>query len=261
MHWDFALILIFLATAVPLLGRRRIRQLMQMPETTKRDRLALYASTIAFQWLAVAVILWRSSVHGISLARMGLAIPNLALTVTVSIVLAVIALANQILSLRRLALRPSEVQGILPQLALKVFPQDSIERLAFFAVVVTVSACEELIYRGFAQTVLGDWFGPGARSFVVASILASAALFSLGHMYQGQRGLIATFIVGTLFSSVRVWTGSLFPSLLAHFVADWTAGLLAPSQLRPALAAVQMISDSPRSDQARRGQMHLLLYI
>ena len=36
MHWDFALILIFFATAVPLLGRRRVRQLMQMPETTKQ---------------------------------------------------------------------------------------------------------------------------------------------------------------------------------------------------------------------------------
>jgi membrane protease YdiL (CAAX protease family) len=252
MHWDFALILIFLATAVPLLGRRRIRQLMQMPETTKRDRLALYASTIAFQWLAVAVILWRSSVHGISAARMGLAIPNLALTATVSIVLALIVLANQTLSLRRLAQRPSEVQGIMPQLALKIFPQDSVERLAFFAVVVTVSVCEELIYRGFAQTVFGAWFGAGARSFVVASILASAALFSLGHIYQGQRGLIATFIVGILFSSVRAWTGSLFPSLLAHFVADWTAGLMAPSRLRRALASAQATGDSPCFDQGPR---------
>ena len=56
MHWDFALILLFFAIAVPFLGRRRIRQLLAVPETTKRQRLRLYASTIAFQWIAVAII-------------------------------------------------------------------------------------------------------------------------------------------------------------------------------------------------------------
>jgi uncharacterized protein len=235
MHWDFAVILVFLATAVPLLGRRRIGQLIAMPETTKRDRLRLYASTIGFQWLAVAVIFWRTAAHQISAAQMGMAVPNISLTLTVSVVLALLVLANQVLSLRRLALQPSEIQGIMPQLALKVFPQDSVERLAFFAVVVTVSVCEELIYRGFVQTVFRDWFS--ARISLLGSILASAALFSCGHAYQGRKGLIVTFIVGLGFSSVRVWTGSLLPGMTAHFVADWTAGLLAPSRLRTAMAS------------------------
>ncbi|HTX16377.1 MAG TPA: hypothetical protein VMD77_13850, partial [Candidatus Baltobacteraceae bacterium] len=33
MHWDFALILLVLATLVPLLGRRRIRRLMEAEST------------------------------------------------------------------------------------------------------------------------------------------------------------------------------------------------------------------------------------
>jgi len=232
MHWDFALILIFFATAVPLLGRRRIRQLMRMPETTKRNRLTLYASTVAFQWLAVAVVLWRANAHQIAFARLGIAAPRPALTAIVSIVLAALVLANQLFSLRRLATHPAEAQGVLPQLALKVFPQDSVERLAFFAVVITVAVCEELIFRGFAQRV----FEVSSGGLIFAGILGSAALFAVAHLYQGRRGIITTFVVGLLFSGVRAWTGSLIAPLIAHFIADITAGFLAPSRLRAALS-------------------------
>lgn len=234
MHWDFALILIFFGTAVPLLGRRRIRQLMRMPETTKRDRLTLYASTVAFQWFAVAVVLWRANAHQLSFAGLGLAVPRPTLTVIVSIVLASLVLANQLFSLRRLATHPAEARGVLPQLALKVFPQDSVERLAFFAVVVTVAVCEELIYRGFFQRVFENWSG----GLVVAGILGSAAMFAVAHLYQGRRGLATTFVVGLIFAAIRAWTGSLLAPLIAHFIADITAGMLAPSRLRLALATV-----------------------
>jgi membrane protease YdiL (CAAX protease family) len=239
MHWDFALILVFLATAVPLLGRRRIRQLMAMPETTKRDRLALYASTVAFQWLAAAVVLWRANAHHIALARLGLAIPKPALTAIVSIVLAALVLANQLFSLRQLATHPDEARGILPQLALKIFPQDSVERFAFLAVVVTVAVCEELIFRGFVQRVFVDWSG----GLLLAGILGSAVMFAIAHLYQGRRGLITTFIVGMLFASIRSWTGSLLASLIAHFIADITAGFLAPARLRLALTHVSSQAD------------------
>src|SRR5690348_14981033 len=76
MHWDFALILLFLGTVVPWLGRRRVRQLTQMPQTTKQDRLLLYVSTIVFQWAAAGVILWRTDARGISFASLGFQIPS-----------------------------------------------------------------------------------------------------------------------------------------------------------------------------------------
>ncbi len=231
MHWDFALILLFFATAVPLLGRRRVRQLMRMPETTRRDRLTLYASTVAFQWFSVAVILWRVSAHQIDLAGLGLAIPRPGLTAIVTILLAALVLANQLASLRRIATHPETVQGILPQIALKIFPQDSAERVAFFALVLTVAVCEELIYRGFAQRVFGDWSGDA----MLAAIAGSAAMFALAHLYQGARGIITTFVVGLLFASIRAWTGSLLAPLVAHFIADITAGFLAPPRLRTAM--------------------------
>ena len=235
MHWDFVLILLFLGTAVPWLGRRRVRQLLQMPQTTKQDRLLLYASTIAFQWLAAGVILWRTGAHGISLASLGFQIPNAGMVTLVSALLAALILVNQLVSLHRISRGAGETQGILPELAKKVFPQDFGERLVFFAVVITVSVCEEVIYRGFAQYL----FRNSLWRSVLAGIIASAALFSLAHAYQGTRGIIATFIVGALFSASRSWTGSLVPPVLAHFIADFTAGMLAPSLFRSSRSVIE----------------------
>jgi len=232
MHWDFALILLFLGVAVPVLGRRRVRQLMQMPSTTKMDRISLYASTLAFQWIAAGVIFWRTSAHGIRAGQLGLAIPNAALAVSSTAVLATLILLNQIMGLRRLVAQPEKVQGILPQLALKLFPQDDVERLAFFALVTTVALCEELIYRGFVQRVFQDW----SRGSVIAAVVGSAVFFALAHLYQGRRGLISTLTIGLLFSAIRAWTGSLLPCVVAHFVADITVGMLAPGRLRTSLA-------------------------
>jgi uncharacterized protein len=239
VHWDFALILLVLATVVPLLGRRRIRRLMDAPSTTKTDRLVLYASTIAFQWIAVAVVLWRTHAHDLSPASLGLAVPKPGLTLITAILLSALILVNQIVALRRLRDHPeSTAHGILPHMALKVFPQDNVERLGFTALVATVSICEELIYRGFAQRVFQDWAASsvGAGVAVVVGVVGSAATFSLAHLYQGRRGLISTFVVGLLFSTVRAFTGSLVPASAAHFVADITAGFLAPGHLRAALA-------------------------
>ncbi|MDE3169066.1 MAG: CPBP family intramembrane metalloprotease, partial [Acidobacteriota bacterium] len=226
-HWDLALILALLAIVVPWMGRRRIQQLMRMPETTKAERLALYASTIAFQWLVSAIVFWRITADRIPAWTLGLDISRPALTGAVAIGLAVVIFANQLYSLRRLPVTDPGESRVLIQLALKVFPQDNPERLAFFAVVVTVAICEEWIYRGFVQTTLRDWGGSA-----ISGILGSALLFAGAHLYQGRRGLISTFAIGVIFSVVRFWTGSLVPSVAAHFVADLTAGYWSPSSVR-----------------------------
>lgn len=231
-HWDLALILAFLATIVPAMGRRRIQQLTRIPQTNKAERLTLYASTMAFQWLISAIILWRISEDAVPTHQLGLAIPRPLLTGAVALVLAAVILANQLVSLRQLATKQTDEGNVLIQMALKVFPQDAAERLAFLAVVVTVAICEEWIYRGFAQRMFHDW---GAS--VVAGIFGSALLFAAAHLYQGRRGLASTFAVGLIFSAARFWTGSLIPSVIAHFVADLTAGYLAPSFVRASLRA------------------------
>jgi membrane protease YdiL (CAAX protease family) len=229
LHWDFFLILGVLAFVVPVMGRRRVRALLALPDTTKLDRLSVYASTIAFQWLATALVFWRTIHHRIMPTQLGVTLDHSYLTTTIMVVLCGFVLLNQIASVRRIKSDPSAFRSETVQLALKVFPRDGVERLAFLALVTTVAICEELIYRGFAQYVFQDW-----SHLLLVAIFGSASLFSLAHLYQGRRGLVSTFAAGLLFSGVRAWSGSLAPTVAAHFVADLSIGLLAPRHIQEA---------------------------
>jgi membrane protease YdiL (CAAX protease family) len=222
--WDFGFVLLVLAVVVPWRGYVRVNQLLRDETVSTPKRLVLYASTIAFQWLATIFVLWRCRIHGYRPAELGIAIPRPWLVLIAAVVLTALITANQLASIRRLASLSRDKQGSFRALSLKLMPQNTTERLAFFALVVTVAICEEILYRGWAQRFFQDLSGGS----VVVAIIGSAALFSIAHIYQGRRGLIATFIVGAVFSGVRAWTGSLLPTMAAHFAADLAAGLLAP---------------------------------
>jgi membrane protease YdiL (CAAX protease family) len=245
LHWDFAFILGILAFVIPVMGRRRVRALLALPDTTKLDRLSIYASTIAFQWLAAALILWRTIRHGITPAQLGISLGHGYLAYATTIVLSLLLLLNQIASARRIKSDSGALRSATAQLALKVFPRDGIERLAFSALVTTVAVCEEFIYRGFAQYVFLDW----SRFFLIG-ILGSAFLFSFAHLYQGKRGLVSTFAVGLLFSGIRAWSGSLVPTIAAHFVADLSIGLLAPRHIQEALRQTRNLQEEETAGQA-----------
>lgn len=234
MAWDLVLVFIVLGGVVPLLGRWRIRHLMKSATTKKAERYRLYASTVAFQWIAAGFVFWRAQAHGISTAQLGIAISKPVLTTVVSIVLTALIVANQVFALRQLGEHPEEVRGVLPQLAIRIFPQDKAERIAFSGVVVTVALCEEVIFRGFVQRVFQGW----SHGSVLVAVICSSALFAWAHLYQGRRGLISTFIAGLLFSTMRAWTLSLLPSLVAHFGADLVAGFMAPSRFKAAFASL-----------------------
>src|SRR3977135_256710 len=62
--WDFVLILIFLAVVIPWRGNARMKRLLSKPELTTADRLSLYASTIFFQRLIVAIVALRCAMRG-----------------------------------------------------------------------------------------------------------------------------------------------------------------------------------------------------
>jgi membrane protease YdiL (CAAX protease family) len=230
MPLDFALILFVLGVLVPWRGTQRIRELLRQPFLSTADRLALYASTLAFQWLLTGVTLWRAVAHRLSLQRLGVAMPDPALVAATATALTLVLLVNQILSLRRLARLPAARQGFLGEMARKVMPQNLVESLAFVALVSTVALCEELLYRGFVFAALQD----AVSNSVTFAIIGSSAFFSLAHLYQGRRGLLSTFLVGLLFAGVRAWTGSLAPCIVTHLVADLAAGLAAPRMLRAA---------------------------
>jgi membrane protease YdiL (CAAX protease family) len=247
ISWDFAAVLLVLAVVVPWRGYVRVKQLLRKEQVATPERLVLYASTIAFQWVATLFVLWRSQIHGYRPADLGIALPRPWFVLAVAAVLTALITANQLASIRRLASLPRDKQGSFRALSLKLMPQNTAERLAFFALVTTVALCEEILYRGWAQKLFKDLSGGS----VIIAIVASAAFFSIAHIYQGRRGLVVTFIVGTVFSVVRAWTGSLIPTIAAHFAADLAAGLLAPVWLNSvASEAAELGAATSGSDPA-----------
>lgn len=227
MPWDFVLILVVLGVVVPWRGAVRVRHLMRGPDLTTTDRLALYASTMVFQSFAAGVVFWRCAVHHVSTVHLALSRgTDPQRTALVAVVLTALLASTQIISIRRLAKLPTSKQGFLRELQLKLMmPHSATERLAFFALVTIAAICEEFLYRGFVQAVFQDL----ASGSAIIGAVASAAFFATAHLYQGRRGLAATFTVGFLFSLVRMATTSLVPAMLAHFVTDLLAGFLAPA--------------------------------
>jgi CAAX protease family protein len=232
MPWDFILLLALLGIVVPWHSAVQIRRLVRLPEISTAERLAVYGSTIAFQWLVALVALWRATARGFSLAALGLALPAPGRAAWLAAALSVALVAYQIVSLRRLARTPEERQGFSGLLIRRLFPQNRTETAAFVAVAATAAVCEEFLYRGFVLAALAG--KSAARP--LAGILGSALLFAVAHLYQGAAGVATTFVWGAGFAGAKVWTGSLVPTIVPHFLVDLTAGLLGPRLLarRPA---------------------------
>lgn len=241
MPWDFIAIFLALGVLVPWRGAIRVRKLLARPALSTRDRLYLYASTMAFQWLAAFVVAWRSFARGLSIsdlalrsfASTGLAEPNLYHVLLATVLLTSLPCTVQFLALRRMPRLPSERRGFIQQMATKIFPQVGIEKLAFAALCATVALCEEFLYRGFAFAALQQ----ATHGVWAISVLGSSILFAAAHLYQGRRGLLSTFLIGVLFASVRAYVHSLAPAVVAHLCVDLIGGLLAPKVFAAAASA------------------------
>ena len=214
------LIFLVLAIVVPWRGMVRVRMLLAAPQLSSGERISLYGSTIAFQWLGAALVVWRSVAHGFGPAALGLLPARPMHGVVVGVAMAAALASLQIVSLRQMAQVPVEQRGHLHQIAAKLMPKELTEALVFAALVGTVSLCEEVIYRGFVFAAFRE-FGGGSAAL---AIVGSSALFAVGHAYQGRRGVASTFVLGLLLAGARSWSDSLLPPILAHLAVDATAG-------------------------------------
>jgi membrane protease YdiL (CAAX protease family) len=224
--WDFAIIFVFLIAIVPWRGIARVRTLMTRGRVTSAQRVSIYVSTIAMQWLATGITAWRCAVRGLDARSLGVALPNAWVAIGVGVSVALVLGGVQLAGLRAMARVPVDQRGRLYELSRKIMPGNISEAIIFVVLVFTVSACEEFLYRGFMFAVLQNLF----RS-TIAALLLSSIFFGVGHLYQGRRGMFMTFLLGVIFAMARVYTGSLLPAAIAHFVVDFLAGFAAPGSL------------------------------
>jgi membrane protease YdiL (CAAX protease family) len=234
MPWDFWLIFFVLGVILPWRGRIRIKKLLAMPHVSTMERLILYASTIAFQWLAVAVVAWRAWARGFTASQLGLTIPDRTRILVASVVGAATIAALQWINLRRVGRIPVEARGSLQAIAVRILPQSTVELLPYLALAITAGLCEEFLYRGFAMAVL---IHVGLQAWAV--VLLSSALFGLAHSYQGRGGIVMTFLIGLLLGSSRFIYGSLVPAIFSHSAVDVVAGTAGPRYLTPAKVSPQ----------------------
>ena len=220
MPWDFWLIFLALGVLLPWRGRVRMKKLLAMPHVSAAERLVLYASTIAFQWLAVAFVGWRVWARGYTAPQLGLVFQDRTRLIIVGLVGAAVIGSLQWLNLRRVGRIPLESRGPVQAIAERILPQSAVELLPYFALAITAGFCEEFLYRGFAMAALahaglGDWL----------VVFVSSLLFGLAHSYQGRGGIVMTFVVGLLLGVSRLTYNSLIPAIFWHSAVDVVAGV------------------------------------
>ena len=224
--WDFVLILAFFGIVLPWRGAARIKRILAKPEMTARDRFTLYGSTILFQWLIVVIVAWRCAARAVRPEDLGIAASDPWRIAWTSIVLTGILCVNQVFGLRRITKLPAEKRGSLFAITEKIMPRTRPELLVYTALACTAGISEEFLYRGFVFMAFVRVVINYGSPYASAAILSSA-WFSVAHLYQGRRGLITTFVVGIIFVSLRIWTGSLIPAVIAHIGIDLTIGIFA----------------------------------
>jgi len=226
MPWDILLIFFVLGVVVPWRGRKRLQQLLAKPQVEPAERLSLYWSTIAFQWIAVAVVAWRAWAHGLTAQRLGLVMPHPFWLTLITVFGAAVIVTLQWLNLRRMGRSASPLRGPIQALAERILPQSTAELVPFLALAVTAGLCEEFLYRGFAMAMIAR---VGLPTGVV--ILFSSILFGLAHLYQGRAGFVSTMVLGLLFGIARAVLGSLVPVIVWHTGVDVVAGIAGPRYL------------------------------
>ena len=91
--------------------------------------------------------------------------------------------------------------------------------VAFLSIAIIPAICEELVFRGVMMPLLAKM----TRN-IHAAVWITAMLFSLIHVQF--YGFLPRMIMGALLGYFVVWSGSLWTSILAHFINNASAFLM-----------------------------------
>lgn len=226
MPWDFWLIFVILSVVIPWRGRLRLRELLARPAGGTKEKLVLYGSTIAFQWVLTGMVAWRAFARELSLTELGMARPFTLWMVVLTLVGAGLIGTFHWFNLRRVGGMSGPIPDFMRKLTERVLPTSAVEFGPYTALAITAGVCEEFLYRGFAMAALSR---AGLTEWVV--VLVTSVLFGLAHTYQGRSGILGTAFMGVVFGMGRIWLESLMPVAVWHATVDIVAGIAAPKYL------------------------------
>lgn len=210
--WPARVMLVVITAFLPALAAAQVKALAQLDPL---PRLALYLNSILSLWILAAITMVAARASGFTPALLGLRMPALgpfllwtAIPVTSAAVLYGLV--------KSLGLRESRMLSDL-------LPQQRSEKAVFVAVSFTAGICEELVFRGFLTAAFAVAFG----SLPVAVVLG-ALVFGAMHVYQSTAGVLRATGMGLALTAPLLFSGSIFPAIVAHVLIDLIGGLMLP---------------------------------
>jgi hypothetical protein len=91
-------------------------------------------------------------------------------------------------------------------------------RVNLYLGLLLVAVVEELVFRGLSFTIMKRY-----TDNIATILILSSVIFGLIHWSFGLHGIVSTALIGMLFM-YAVWkTGSIYPSIAAHFFVNYFA--------------------------------------
>ena len=167
--------------------------------------LQLYGSALVLEWAAVFYV-WRGTRSHVSLIDLVGRSSRTSRNVLTDIVLAAAVRATWL-----------GIQSIFPATAAAaaLLPRNAAEKLVWVLVAISAGFCEELVFRGYLQRQFHAFTGS-----LPAAITLQAAVFGIGHFYEGPWPVMKIVIYGILFGAVAAWRKDLRPGMIAHAWSD-----------------------------------------
>lgn len=186
---------------------------VEIAQLERRYLASVYFSSMLLIWVLGIVAWWTGTESGFSPAELGLRPLPLPTLLVASGATLIGALGIAVLG-RMLRWKESPLLEWL-------LPRNVRERALFALLSLSAGIGEELAFRGFLVPALRTASG----STFVAVIVSSAA-FGLMHSYQRPGGALRAGVLGALLALPFVFTGSIYPSMIAHVTFDLIVGLL-----------------------------------
>jgi CAAX protease family protein len=120
-------------------------------------------------------------------------------------------------------LRAAGFTGTPKSLSGLLIPAGPWEFALAFLLVAVVAVAEETIFRGYLILRFEALTGSST-----AAALLSAAVFSVGHGYEGTAGVATVGVMGLGLAAVYLWRRSLVAPVIMHFLQDFIAIIVAP---------------------------------
>lgn len=111
---------------------------------------------------------------------------------------------------------PATVPDLVPS-------PDPADLLLAVILVAVVAVSEEIIFRGYLLLRLSHL----TRGLGGAALL-SAAIFSIGHGYEGVAGVLTVGVTGFALALIYLWRRSLVAPIVIHFLLDFMAIVALP---------------------------------